>query len=332
MFYADALAFLQPPIGIKEGKPFLRRPIRDPKAKLHLAHLTAAPPYPFVKSMGDLQEYLNNFLKDIGDQPTSIRLITTGNQQLELERTTAIVLGIQDPPDDIDIAAVRKSGVSILQIAYSRPNRFGCGVEDPSAHLTDEGQKFIERCAEERIILDLSHAGHATARDALDFIDKARVDLKVMASHTGCYNLYPHNRNLPDDILWRVADHGGVVGIYTLTFGLAKGRSDLGPFTEHILHAIKVCGEDHVAIGSDGYYTTEGAENARARYGVMGKAIAANQDVWRAEFPDLPPELDRPDRMEIIAHRLSYFLPTRTVQKVVGTNLLAFFKGSLPTN
>lgn len=331
MFYADALAFLQPPIGIKDGKPFLRPPILDPKTKLHLAHLTAVPPHPFVKNMEELRGHLDTFLKHIRAQPTTVRLITKRGQQMEPERATAVVLGIQDPPDDIDIEEIHRRGISILQIAYSRSNRFGCGVEDLSGHLTDHGEEFMERCAEEGIILDLSHAGHTTACDALYFMDELKIDLNVMVSHTGCHNLYPHNRNLPDDILWRVADHGGVVGIYNLTFGLAKGRSDLGPFTDHILHAINVCGEGSVVIGSDGYYATEGTENARARYEVMSKAFAKREDVWKVEFPDFPPELDRPDRMEIITHRLSYFLPERIVDKVMGKNLLGFFERALPS-
>ena len=48
-----------------------------------------------------------------------------------------------------------------------------------------------------------------------------------------------------------MADNGGVLGVYMMPFLNAKGQATSDHLMDHIEYAINVCGEDHVAIGSD---------------------------------------------------------------------------------
>ena len=48
-----------------------------------------------------------------------------------------------------------------------------------------------------------------------------------------------------------MADKGGVAGIYLMPFLDIKGTRNTELVIRHIEHALKVCGEDHVGIGSD---------------------------------------------------------------------------------
>ena len=61
-----------------------------------------------------------------------------------------------------------------------------------------------------------------------------------------------HPRNKYDE-LKALADKGGVVGIYLMPYlGGAPNQPSKELVMQHIDHALKVCGEDHVGIGTDG--------------------------------------------------------------------------------
>src|SRR3546814_11215074 len=49
-----------------------------------------------------------------------------------------------------------------------------------------------------------------------------------------------------------LADKGGVFGVYLMPFLRAKGQPGREDLIRHLEHAVKVCGEDHVGIGTDG--------------------------------------------------------------------------------
>ena len=54
--------------------------------------------------------------------------------------------------------------------------------------------------------VDLSHCSADTMRDALD-----TSSAPVMASHSSALSIAAHPRNVPDDVLGRIAEGGGVV-------------------------------------------------------------------------------------------------------------------------
>ena len=59
-------------------------------------------------------------------------------------------------------------------------------------------------------------------------------------------------RNKTDDALKLLADRGGVVGVYFMPWLRTKGDATAADVIQHMEHALKVCGEDHVGIGTDG--------------------------------------------------------------------------------
>ena len=76
-----------------------------------------------------------------------------------------------------------------------------------------------------------------------------------IVSHTGLAGVHPHWRNVDDGQAAAIAERGGVIGvIYQGSFltkvppGFAATRADV---VRHLEHAVRVAGEDHVAIGTD---------------------------------------------------------------------------------
>ena len=121
-----------------------------------------------------------------------------------------------------------------------------------------------------------------------------------------------------------------MIGIYLMPFlspGRVPTRADV---LDHLEHAINVCGEEHVGIGSDlsttpidgsGDYVTKHREFVAGR---IAKGIAApNED------PDIlftVPELNNDRRMELIAEGLaSRGHPSARIEKVIGGNWLRLF-------
>lgn len=97
------------------------------------------------------------------------------------------------------------------------------------------------------ITIDLSHANESTTSDVLATSSKP-----VIVSHAGCAAIHPHPRNKTDDQLRRLADQGGVLGIYDMPYLAASPKQPtIDDYMAHMEHALKVAGEDHVGIGSD---------------------------------------------------------------------------------
>ncbi len=205
-YYADLLGFLGTP-----GQP----PVLDPDIRLNLVHVTSVPPW--LTMMDEIAiahiGFRNQLETNFSDR---IRVVQTygdfdDSSIAELERTR-IVFGLQRPPANPDFNRMHKLGIRITGIAYDEENTFGSGFKNPKIGLKPAGEEFIEGCLRHRIILDLSHASRCTARDVLRIRNERKMNLAVMASHGGCYHVYDHNRNLPDDFLKEIAYVGVCVG------------------------------------------------------------------------------------------------------------------------
>jgi membrane dipeptidase len=84
-------------------------------------------------------------------------------------------------------------------------------------------------------------------------------------SHTGCRALHDNPRNQWDAELKACADKGGVVGIYWMPFLVPSSKPTGADLVHHMEHAVQVCGEDHVSIGTDGIlYKTVIDDTSRA--------------------------------------------------------------------
>lgn len=216
--------------------------------------------------------------------------------------------------------------VKIMQLTYNDENSVGAGSSLPDTHgLTPFGHQVVARLNELGVVVDVAHANPRTALDA-----NAASMRPIIISHTGCRAIYPSQRNMPDEVLRAVADKGGVVGIYLMPF---LGKDPVAPSRalalRHIEHAIQICGEDHVGIGSDqsitpidpspGYMAAV-REIARQR---QAKGIGAPGE---ADSPVMVPELNSPRRLEMIGSvLLKAGHSVSLVEKVIGGNFNRIF-------
>jgi membrane dipeptidase len=146
------------------------------------------------------------------------------------------------------VAIFANLGVKVIQLTYNIRNQLGDGsMVTENQGLSEFGREVVHELNRNKVMVDLSHSGERTCLDAI-----AVSTQPIIISHTGCRAVTNLPRNKTDQELKLVADKGGFVGIYFMPF-LAIGRQPMAAdLVAHIEHAIQVCGEDHVGIGTDG--------------------------------------------------------------------------------
>lgn len=314
---ADSLTFLASP-----GDA----PIADSKMNLGLAHLTCSPPW--AKNMAEVVGFISQFAAVIKSQER-LEVVTSGDEVRSKDGKTQIVLGLQNSVDDIDIKILRDLGVRVLSIAYDGPNRFGSGFANANAPLREDGRDFIRQCNELGMILDLSHSGHRTAEEALQLIVEENLSLGVMASHGGCFDVFPHPRNLPDETLRAIAKLHGYVGIASLTFILDSEKTNALPFMEHTAHALEVCGVDSVGVGSDGVYQRQDEEAWKEAFGLL-VAKLDKTNAFHPFWPDQPLCFNSPERMDTLYQIMTDLMHGNEIaRRVTGENFCRFLTRNL---
>ena len=218
------------------------------------------------------------------------------------------------------IATFRNLSVRIMQLTYNNRSIFGDGCLEPgNAGLSTAGIAAVKKMNDIGVAVDLSHSGYRTTAEAISTSSKP-----VLISHSGCAAVYPHPRNKPDEILKALANRGGYFGVYLMPYLVASPTVPTREHVlEHLLHAINVCGADHVGIGSDN--TIERVVLTPAQKAAFEADMARRKQLGvgapgEDRYPYVP-DVNGPDHMEIIAAELSrHGQPSSTIEKVLGAN------------
>lgn len=144
----------------------------------------------------------------------------------------------------------------VLYISFTHhgENRFG-GGNYTKAGLKDDGRKLLDHMHGKNIALDLSHTSDALAYGQLEHIEKYKLDIPLIASHSNFRSIFDHPRNLPDDLAKEIIKRKGVIGLNFLRAFL--NPDDPTVFYDHVLHGIKIGGEDAMCFGADYFYASE---------------------------------------------------------------------------
>lgn len=261
-------------------------------------------------------------------------------EQAKKEGKLGAILGTQNSrflgTELVLVEMFARLGIRTVQLTYNERNFAGDGWMEPvDAGLSHHGRALIKELTKFGIVLDLSHIGRKTIREAIE-----ASEAPVWVSHAGVKKFVDHGRTVTDEEMKAVAGTGGVVGVSSFgSFNWRGGneRPTLGNFLEALEHAIDVAGIDHVGIGTDsvvepGGYPQQVRDHAAMTYG----PYSAKQIEYSRRFKEVTAPLTTDDHLE--GFRSMEHLPRVTqqlldrgykpedVQKVLGGNLMRVFR------
>jgi membrane dipeptidase len=289
----------------------------------------AGPSEPFQASVAEVAQWDRVIREHPGDL---VKVLTTADiARARRERKVGVILGFQNAAmmgadaGRVDIFA--DLGVRVVQLTYNIANQLGDGSMAPEGRgLTPFGREVVERLNANRMMVDLSHSGRRICLDA------ARASKQpISINHTGCRALVDLPRNKTDEELRLVAERGGFVGIYFMPFLNPTGHATAADVVAHIEHALDICGEDHVGIGTDGGTTPIDdlelyKEALRKEHeDRVAKGIAAAGE--RADTHPFVDDLRGPDQFRKLYRLLAArgHEPAR-IEKILGLNFVRYAK------
>jgi len=157
------------------------------------------------------------------------RIVAVGKRVVYKSIENAYPLGTDiDQLDEFYAAGVRMVG-----LVHMTNNQFADSSTDKAGQkwggLSPLGRQLIRRANELGIIVDMSHAHDEALEQAM-----ALSTTPIILSHSGAAHLYDHPRNVPDALLQKLAQSGGVIQINSLSGYLRDLDTDAARLPEFI--------------------------------------------------------------------------------------------------
>jgi len=211
-------------------------------------------------------------------------------EQAQRENKIASLIGIEGGHTIVDSLGVLRAyydlGARYMTLTHYHTNNWADSATDETRHngLTGFGKEVVREMNRLGMLVDISHVSAKTMHDVLDV-----TAAPVIFSHSSARALTGHMRNVPDDVLKRVTENGGIVMVTFIPDFVSEDRrkwaEELEPITkdldtdaewkaateeykkthgeppqatlaqvaDHIEYVAKVAGHDHVGIGGDFY-------------------------------------------------------------------------------
>lgn len=226
----------------------------------------------------------------VSGHPKDLALCVTADEVRQAHRANkvAVLIGVEGGHminNDLDVLR-EYAGMGARYLTLTHSVNVGwadsSGGQPGAGGLTPFGRRVVGELNRLGMLVDVSHVSDKTFWDVLE-VSQA----PVIASHSSCRALCGHPRNMTDDMIRALAAKGGVIQINFMDGfiddGLFKAEEALGltypgpenenrrwkeartafarmtpPRTvswerilDHIDHAVKLVGADHVGLGSD---------------------------------------------------------------------------------
>ncbi|SFQ48792.1 membrane dipeptidase [Amycolatopsis rubida] len=172
-------------------------------------------------------------------------------RQAKRDGRLAVLLGFQNSSpfgDDYRMVEVfHRLGVRIAQLTYNIQNLVGGACyDDHDSGLTAYGRFIVAEMNRVGMLVDLSHVGNRTSRDAIDASAGP-----VAITHANPLSFADSPRNKPDDVIDALAARGGVLGCCLYPNVIGGEKTTRRQFCEMVAGLVERIGPDHVALGSD---------------------------------------------------------------------------------
>jgi membrane dipeptidase len=247
-----------------------------------------------TQAVGMVMEQIDVVHRLVERNPDAFEIATTADDIVRIHKAGKIasLIGMEGGHSiDNSLGVLRMlhaAGARYMTITHSKNNDWADSATDAPKHggLTPFGEEVVREMNRLGMLVDLSHVSPDTMKDAM-----AVSEAPVIFSHSSARALDAHPRNVPDEILRKIPEDGGVVMVTFVPSFIAEEvrawnaakdaeearlkalhpenpdlvkstlaawqkahpepRATLSQVADHIEHVRKVAGIDHVGIGSD---------------------------------------------------------------------------------
>ena len=140
-------------------------------------------------------------------------------------------------------------GIVYMTLCHNGDNDICDSARGNAEHggLSAFGREVVQEMNRLGILVDMSHAAESSFYDALELSK-----VPIVCSHSSARALCNHHRNLTDDQMRALAKHGGVAQTTVYQgFLRSDGGASIIDAVEHLCHAAKIMGVEHVGLGTD---------------------------------------------------------------------------------
>ena len=134
----------------------------------------------------------------------------------------------------------------MMSLTWNGENDLASGV-NAEGGLKTFGRQVLKEMARYNMTLDVSHLNER------GFYEACLIDsIKIVASHSNCYDICNHRRNLKRWQIKEIISRGGLIGLNFYPPFLGTGQIDVyGKIRDNIEYLLSLGGEKAIAFGGD---------------------------------------------------------------------------------
>ena len=204
----------------------------------------------------EFKKMYNNFIKELNENNSEIELVKNLKELEEVNKKGKLGAFLSIEEGEVlqgkleRVKEVYDMGIRFITLTWNFKNSIGypnAGFKYKDMGLTEKGKEIVLEMERVGIIPDCSHLSDKGFYDLIDICKKPFV-----ATHSNSREITNHPRNLTDDMIKKLSNKGGVMGLNFCGPFLGKEKvPSIDSMINHLKHIKNVGGIDVLALGTD---------------------------------------------------------------------------------
>lgn len=226
--------------------------LKQAKAKVQSFAIFLAPSVKPHDRFRSALKQIDLFYEKVINPYPDMKVITTKKELDELkEGEIGAVLTLEGgeaiEEDPLKLKTLYRLGVRSVGLTWNYTNALADGaMTKRGAGITEFGSDVICMLNEWKAWTDVSHLSEKAFWDVMEQAEYP------IASHSNCYHLCPHPRNLKDEQIRALIQKDSIIGLSFVPFFIKEhGKVYPQDLLKHVEYICELGGENHLGFGSD---------------------------------------------------------------------------------